>query len=211
MQELDQLVFLYFTVFEICSFVCIHYNKRVESAAFHFVKEGEGWALAGIEGARVVLLEQREYIRANLWEEGRKVTFGELKEEKEIFRLKEEAKSQFYRKVEGFFEQTNCAIRNDMLQFVQAKVDNVRRSSDKLLSRSIFQLLHPEKKKVNLYDLLDSPQHLAKLIARSPAHPKRPKAPPSPQPMKKASSASQLQKRRQVEPRFVYRGMEAVR
>lgn len=56
MQELDPLAFLYFTIFEICSFVCIHYNRRVESAAFHFVREGEGWALAGIEGARVVQL-----------------------------------------------------------------------------------------------------------------------------------------------------------
>ena len=82
-------------------------------------------------------------MRGNLWEEGRKVSFGELREEKEIFRLKEEAKSQFYRKVEGFFEETNSAIRKDMLQFVQAKVDNVKRSSDKLLSRSIFSLLHP--------------------------------------------------------------------
>lgn len=68
MQEMDQLVFLYFTIFEICSFICIHYNKRVESATFHFVKEGENWALAGIEAARVVALEQREYIKANLWE-----------------------------------------------------------------------------------------------------------------------------------------------
>ena len=56
MQELDPLAFLYFTIFEICSFVCIHYNRRVESAAFHFVREGEGWALAGIENARVVQL-----------------------------------------------------------------------------------------------------------------------------------------------------------
>lgn len=114
------------------------------------------------------------------------MSFGELKEnEKEIFRLKEEAKSPFYRKVEGFFEDTNSAIRKDMLQFVQGKIDNVRRSSDKLLSRSIFQILHPEHKKVNLYDLLDSPEHLAKLVALSPHHPKPPKQPPPAEPIKK--------------------------
>lgn len=83
-------------------------------------------------------------MKANLWEENKKVTFGELKEnQKEIFKLKEEAKSQFYKKIENFFDQTNNTIKNGMTSFVQNKIDNVKRSSDKLLSRTIFQILHP--------------------------------------------------------------------
>ena len=44
-----------------------------------------------------------------------------------------------------------------MLDFVQAKLGAFKRNSDKLLSKNIFHILHPEKKKINLYDLLDSP------------------------------------------------------
>jgi hypothetical protein len=73
-------------------------------------------------------------------------------------------KSPFYRKVEAHFEQTNAAIRTDMLSFVQDKISNIKRTSDKLLSRTIFHILHPERPKTNLYDLLDSPEHLANLL-----------------------------------------------
>lgn len=50
-----------------------------------------------------------------------------------------------------------------MIDFVQGKIDNVKRVKDKILSRAIFQILHPNVNK-NLYDLLDSPEHLAKVI-----------------------------------------------
>lgn len=52
-----------------------------------------------------------------------------------------------------------------MLTFLHQKISNVKRTSDKLLSRSIFHILHPDKPKANLYDLLDSPSHLAGLLS----------------------------------------------
>jgi hypothetical protein len=47
---------------------------------------------------------------------------------------------------------------------VRSKINNVNRNSDKLLSRTIFQILHPDQKSRNLYDLLDSPSHLAEIF-----------------------------------------------
>jgi len=54
--EQNPLVFLHFIVFEICTYICVHYNKRLEKGHFHFVKEGENWWLAGIESAQILLL-----------------------------------------------------------------------------------------------------------------------------------------------------------
>jgi hypothetical protein len=56
LEEEDPLVYIYFTVFEICGWIKIHYNKRIESATFHFVKDGELWSLAGIESAKIKIL-----------------------------------------------------------------------------------------------------------------------------------------------------------
>lgn len=84
-----------------------------------------------------------------------------------------------------------------MLQFVQTKINNVKRTSDKLLSRNIFQTLHPEKKNVNLYDLLDSPEHLAKMISHNQGkeQPKKHKEQASPEPLKKCvASRGQMKK-----------------
>jgi uncharacterized coiled-coil DUF342 family protein len=96
------------------------------------------------------------------------VTFSEFKEsEKEIFRLKESAKSSFYKKVEGYFNETNN-IKNDMLHFIKRRIDNIKRSSGNLLSRTIFQILHPpDQKDTSLYNLLDIPQHLTQMITHS--------------------------------------------
>jgi hypothetical protein len=61
-----------------------------------------------------------------------------------------------------------------MLSFVKEKISNIKRTSDKLLSRTIFHILHPNRPATNLYDLLESPEHLAKLI--SPTNKKNPKS-----------------------------------
>jgi len=37
LQEINPTIYLYFTVFELVSFVAIHYNKQVKSGNFHFV------------------------------------------------------------------------------------------------------------------------------------------------------------------------------
>lgn len=76
--ELSSHTFVYFTIFEICWYIMIHYNRRIESALFHFVKEGEGWALAGVEACHLANLAQPEFARLDLWEGTRKIHFGEF-------------------------------------------------------------------------------------------------------------------------------------
>lgn len=42
-----------------------------------------------------------------------------------------------------YFEANNNKIKQDMLQFVQAKMEHIKKPKDKLLSKTIFQILHP--------------------------------------------------------------------
>ena len=56
LQMLNPTVFLYFTIFELSSYISIHYNKRLESGHFHFVCEDDVWTLAGAEGIKVTNL-----------------------------------------------------------------------------------------------------------------------------------------------------------
>jgi hypothetical protein len=51
-------VLLYFIAFEVCTYICMHYNKRLEKGNFHFVKEADNWCLAGIEAAQISNLER---------------------------------------------------------------------------------------------------------------------------------------------------------
>ena len=62
-----------------------------------------------------------------------------------------------------YFEANNNKIKQDMLQFVQAKMEHIKKPKDKLLSKTIFQILHPGCKQ-NFYDLLDNSYHIEKII-----------------------------------------------
>lgn len=42
------LIYLYFLVFEICSFMTIRHNRRMIKGLFSFVKDKEQWCLANV-------------------------------------------------------------------------------------------------------------------------------------------------------------------
>lgn len=96
-----------------------------------------------------------------------------------------------------------------MLSFVQDKISNIKRTSDKLLSRTIFHILHPSRTATNLYDLLDSPEHLAHLISpNTKKHRHKQEKPKEEPPVRKAMPKPM---KKEMQNKFVYRGMESIR
>lgn len=75
--ETSPLALLHFTVFEIFHYVNIHHNRKLESGVFHFVREGEGWTLGGVENA-MMAAGSKQFVRAELWHNARTVQFGEV-------------------------------------------------------------------------------------------------------------------------------------
>jgi hypothetical protein len=154
----NSTVYLYFLIFQVAAYLAIHYNKRLESAHFHFILEDEVWSIAGAESIRISPLKTKEFARAELWDPP-KVHFCEEEEGKgkpQIFLEKPVERSLLYQTIENTFDETNSALRRDVSQFVKTQINRVRKVEDQKISKAIFDILHPGQGP-HFYEFLNCP------------------------------------------------------
>lgn len=56
--QIDEGVYLHYLVFSIAAYIAIHHNRRLERGHFYFVREGQGWVLAGADRIHLSTLSQ---------------------------------------------------------------------------------------------------------------------------------------------------------